>query len=304
MSAKRLEIGERGDMWYRTDPDGRVTAAFYYRNGSGVRRRIEAHEANRAAARRVALRAFETAMAAAGVASDYTSRTTFGDVADDWIGSLADLVAAGRRSPRTLALYRSILTLHVTPWIGSLRLSELTTARLDAFLRERRRVDGYAVAKLCRSVASGVCAFAVRRDAIRFNPVRDVTPLEVTSGRQARALTASECSEWLSVVDHSDFARRMDLPDLVRFLLGTGCRLGEALALTWEHVDLDRELVEIQATLIRVPGEGLVVKAPKTRCWRACTADSGLARGSTASAQGGERRPRRCGVRGRCGRSS
>lgn len=35
--------------------------------------------------------------------------------------------------------------------------------------------------------------------------------------------------------------------------------------MTWENVDLDRELVHVKATLIRVPGEGLVVKEPKTR---------------------------------------
>lgn len=147
-------------------------------------------------------------------------------MAEDWIASVGDLVASGRRSPRTLALYQSILRLHVLPSMGGLRLSELTTARVDAFIRDRRGVDGYAVAKLCRSVASGVCGFAVRRDAMRFNPVRDVTPLEASSGRQARALTVNECRDWLSIVDGSEHARRLDLPDLVRFLLGTGCRGG------------------------------------------------------------------------------
>lgn len=263
MSAKRLEIGEHGDIAYREHSDGRVTASFYYRNSYGVRRRIEAREANRSVARRVALRSFEAAMAA-GAVGVYSARTTFSRVAVDWLESVADLVSSGRRSPRTLALYRTVLRLHVDPWLGELRISELTTARIDAFLRERQQVDGHAVAKLCRSVASGVCGFAVRRDAMRFNPVRDVSPLEAQSSRQARALTEDECRDWLAIVDGSEFGRRKDLPDLIRFLLGTGCRLGEALALTWASVDFERALVHVTATLIRVPGEGLVVKGPKT----------------------------------------
>jgi integrase len=44
------------------------------------------------------------------------------------------------------------------------------------------------------------------------------------------------------------------------FLLGTGCRIGEALALTWPHVDLERDLVHMEATLIRVKGQGLLMK--------------------------------------------
>lgn len=64
---KRLEIGEYGDISYRTHPDGRVTASLYYRNSYGVRRRIEAREANRNMARRAALRSYEAAMATGAV---------------------------------------------------------------------------------------------------------------------------------------------------------------------------------------------------------------------------------------------
>ncbi|WP_425564231.1 hypothetical protein, partial [Oryzihumus leptocrescens] len=33
--------------------------------------------------------------------------------------------------------------------------------------------------------------------------------------------------------DNDAHAQRKDVPDLVRFLLGTGCRIGEALAVHW-----------------------------------------------------------------------
>jgi integrase len=55
------------------------------------------------------------------------------------------------------------------------------------------------------------------------------------------------------------------LPDLVRFLLGTGVRIGEALAVRWDDVDLDRATVTISQTVVRVPGQGLLAKKPKTR---------------------------------------
>jgi integrase len=49
-------------------------------------------------------------------------------------------------------------------------------------------------------------------------------------------------------------------------LLATGLRVGEALALTWDAVDLSAGTVEVRGTVIRVKGRGLIIKpAPKTR---------------------------------------
>jgi integrase len=153
----------------------------------------------------------------------------------------------------------------VLPAIGDLRLSELSVARLDHFLHEKHRVDSYGIAKACRSVCSGVCGFAVRRDAMRFNPVRDVAPLEEGGRDPARALTVEEVHRWLSILDESEYARRKDLPDLVRFLLGTGCRLGEALGVHWEDIEFEAQRVHVRRTVIRVAGEGLRTKSPKSR---------------------------------------
>jgi hypothetical protein len=43
------------------------------------------------------------------------SPLSFADVAADWLESLDELVAAGRRFPRTVAFYRHALTRHVLP---------------------------------------------------------------------------------------------------------------------------------------------------------------------------------------------
>jgi integrase len=263
VSGQRLDIGEHGDVRYREKLNGRVAASVYFRNAQGVRKRIEATGDSKASARRRLFATLGEAMAAGG--PGYSPRSTFADVAADWLESLDELVAAGRRSPRTVALYRHALARHVLPGLGGLRLSELTSARMDRFIRDRRRAAGYSVAKLCRSVTSGICAFAVRRDAMRHNPVRDVEALERPSTQEARALTDEECRGWLMILDGSELARQADLPDLVRFLLGTGCRIGEALALTWPNVDLERHLINIDSTLVRVKGQGLLIKRPKTK---------------------------------------
>jgi integrase len=61
-------------------------------------------------------------------------------------------------------------------------------------------------------------------------------------------------------------ARERDLPDLVDMLLATGLRVGEALAVTWDAVDISAGTVEVGDTVIRVKERGLMIKpARKTR---------------------------------------
>jgi integrase len=264
MPARRLQIGEHGSVAYVTGPTGRVTASMYYRNGQGRRRRIEATADSKTAAHREAVKAFERAMAAAGGVS-FSSRTTFRDLAAEWFERFEQLVRDGRRSPASASLYRATLDRHVLPVIGEVRLAELTTARVDALPHRVLRDKGHATAKVCRSVLSGVCGLAVRRDALRSNPVRDVGDLERGDRAGARALTLSECREWLAVLDADPYAVRKDLPDLARFLLGTGVRIGEAMGVTWDDVDLVNHLVHIRRTVIRVKGVGLVPKVTRSR---------------------------------------
>ena len=230
MSGQRLDIGEHGDVHYRDKPNGRVAASVYFRNAQGVRKRIEATDDSRASARRRLFATLGEAMAAgrAGLfAALYVCRCR---------SRLAGVVRRAGGSGSTFPANRGALPpcadAPVLPGLGGLRLSELTAARMDRFIRDRRRAARYSVAKLCRSVTSGTCAFAVRRDAMRHNPVRDVEALERPSTQEARALTDEECRAWLMILDGSELARQADLPELVHFLLETGCRIGEALALT------------------------------------------------------------------------
>src|SRR3954469_21310045 len=64
----------------------------------------------------------------------------------------------------------------------------------------------------------------------------------------------------LTALDADEKARKADVPDLVAFMLATGCRLGEAAAVTWDVLDLDAGTVEISSTVGRVTGQGLILQ--------------------------------------------
>ena len=187
------------------------------------------------------------------------------EAAKGWLAMFAGQVERGARSPSTYDGYRDVVRRVIEPGVGSLRLGEVTTPRLDRFVQAVLAERGYATAKLTRSVLSGICGWLVRRGALPVNPVRDLTPLELDRDRTARALSLEEVRPWLACSTPSEFAQRHDLPELARFMLATGLRLGEALGVTWADLDLAAGTVAVRRTIIRVQGKGLVAKRVKSR---------------------------------------
>jgi integrase len=168
------------------------------------------------------------------------------------------------RAIRTKGTYRDVWLRHLEPAVGALRLLDARVSRVDAVIRQLRERSGPGTAKHAKVVLSGVLGLAVRHDALQANPVRDLTPARTK--RTVRPLVLTERS-WTGLRAHlasSPTAAEHDLHDLVEVLSGVGCRIGELLALDWPRVDGDVGTIAIEGTVIRVPGQGLIVQ-PHTK---------------------------------------
>lgn len=242
-----------------TGQSGSYRARTLYRDFDGRTRAVERSGRSRAAAEgalRLALR--DRARVSRG--TDITPDTLVRVLATAWMAGLVD------RSPTTLEAYRQRLDAQVLPALGATRVRELTVGTVDRFLGTVAEKNGPAVAKMCKSVLSGMAALAARHDALDRNPVRDSRSLPSRPSRAPRALTRDEVRMLREHLVADERAVRRDLPDFVSFMLATGLRIGEAAAVTWDAVDLDAGVVEVRGTVIRVRGSGLQLKSsPKTR---------------------------------------
>ena len=74
-----------------------------------------------------------------------------------------------------------------------------------------------------------------------------------------RALSREEINRLYAHLEGSKVAKRNSMVDIMLVMFGTGLRIGEALALTWEHVRLEgaRPSVTVAATVVRRDGTGL-----------------------------------------------
>lgn len=112
---------------------------------------------------------------------------------------------------------------------------------------------------------SGALGLAVRHGAIPVNPVRDIARITTPVKRPPRAFTVEERRAWVALLDADEDAVRKELPDLCEWMLATGVRIGEALAFSWDEVDLAAGTVQIEYTLIRIKGVGLVRKSTTSK---------------------------------------
>ena len=176
--------------------------------------------------------------------ADLTRDTRVKDLVERWI---TEVESNHNLAPTTRARYAVLGRTFVTPGLGGLRLSEVTVSAVDRFPIAVTANHGAATARGVRSAVSGMMQLAIRHDAMTVNPTREVSVISAPRKSPARALTWDEEGALFAALRNDEIAVQLDLVDLVEFLAGTGCRIGEACALRPGWVDLKGGVVEIAA---------------------------------------------------------
>ncbi len=244
---------------YRTGAGWRSRTTV--RDYDGKTREIQKHGRTRAEAERLLATAVRDRVFAEN-ANEITRDAKVSVVAERWFAELQ----GQEKSPSTINAYRDRLDKQILPALGAVRIRELTIGLVDRHIAAVKAAHGNSVAKLTKSVLSGVCGLACRHDALDHNPCRDVAKISTTPRKAPLSLSTQEIQQLRALLSYDDVAIAKDLPDLVDFMLGTGVRIGEACAIKWADVDLVHGTVDIHGTVLRLRGEGLVIKpTPKSK---------------------------------------
>ena len=134
---------------------------------------------------------------------------------------------------------------HLRPVFGGRRLSEIDTVTIRSYIRQRRS-DGAAASTINKEIGvfSSAISYAQKERGWRvLNPVKGIR-LKEPAGR-VRWLTNAESQALIEAA--SDDPRARHLPDFITLALHTGMRKGELLGLEWCRVDLQRNLVYLEA---------------------------------------------------------
>jgi integrase len=180
------------------------------------------------------------------------SRITFADYAAGWIESFTGRTARGIR-PDTLKRYRADLDRVIVPHFGRWRIAEIEPRHLKAFVA--KLFDQGLSASRVRNIYAPLRALlrtAVEEGTIRYDP---------TAGVRIASVGADEYTDNVGVAGYAvysteDVCRFLDaLPDqhrlLGRFLVQTGLRISEALALRWNDIDLGEQRLRVTRRLFK-----------------------------------------------------
>ena len=256
MARPRTPISSHGVLNAAEIAPGMWRARTLYRFPDGTRRQVERVRPGKTGAKAVqALKAALVDITAPGDA-ELKSSTSVAQLAAIFLQTKVD---AGKTA-RTIDTYRHQITKIVIPRIGDLRITEATTGRLQKFFTTVAKEHGHGSAKGCRSVMSGMFALAVRNDVLRSNPVIGVEGIKNTGTSSAIAIPLEAVPAFRKAIRADGDLKRLDIADLFDFMLFTGCRIGEALALRWSHVDFEKNTVRFAATVNRARGQGLILQ--------------------------------------------
>lgn len=160
------------------------------------------------------------------------------------------------------------------PYLGRRRLEKLTPAHIQqAYTDMMDRGLSPRSVQLSHAILRAALRRATRQGLIAFNPTDDVDAprrgryeLQVLTAEQANRLFVSSAE---TVHDETGAERMADpLHALWVTLASTGLRIGEALGLKWDDLNLDDRTLTVRRAIQRQPGKRLVFVEPKTAAAR------------------------------------
>jgi integrase len=167
------------------------------------------------------------------------------------------ILPASDRAEATKALYRHLTLAKVEPSMGDLKLKDLRPLDVQRLMLELEEAGlSGSTRRNAYAALRGALDDAVSNGLLKDNPAVKVKRPRAESP-EARHLTPAQVAQLLGAAQGSRHLR------VLKLLLGTGVRRGEALALQWSGVDLDRAEVRVRGSLVRRDGQ-LVVSATKT----------------------------------------
>ena len=181
--------------------------------------------------------------------------TTYKELASLWWESYKHTV-----KPNTQLNVRRLLDNHILPLFGSYKLDKLTTPLIQNVVNKladktnKREEGAFLYYDSLHALNKRILQYGVVMQAIPFNPAREVIlPRNTQKAKREKVkhFDNDELKSFLKYLDNLDLSRYRYYYEitLYKFLLATGCRINEALALSWSDIDLENSVVHITKTL-------------------------------------------------------
>ena len=184
-----------------------------------------------------------------------TSIASYQELAELWWESYKYTV-----KPNTQDNVKKLLDNHVLPLFGIYKLDKLTTPLIQSIVNKladktnKGEPGAYLHYDKIHALNKRILQYGVTMQAISSNPARDVVlprNTQKAKRKKVKHFENQDLKKFLDYLGGLDQAKYRNLYEatLYKFLLATGCRINEALALSWSDIDLENATISITKTL-------------------------------------------------------
>jgi integrase len=161
------------------------------------------------------------------------------ELIDQYLADMQSAKINGKKST-TIRSDKSRIENHIRPKLGRYRVAAISSSQIEEFILSTSSGSAGRILALLSSIFS----FGIKDKLLKDNPCKGVT--KPKSNRKTRRLAVAEYAQLGSAIN-SD-AVNPTASAVVKFLLVTGFRSGEARFLKWNELDIERRIVTLTDT--------------------------------------------------------
>ncbi|MGT2933648.1 tyrosine-type recombinase/integrase [Streptococcus catagoni] len=191
---------------------------------------------------------------------------SYKELTDLWWNSYKNTV-----KPNTVGSVSLLLKNHIIPTFGDYKLDKITTPLIQnkvnkwADKANNNESGAFAHYDKLHALNKRILQYGVTMQLLDNNPALNVVlprkkKREKTSLKYFDNTELKKFLDYLENLDQSNYRYMFEIT-LYKFLLATGCRINEALALSWSDIDLESSSLSITKTLNRY----VEVNTPKSQ---------------------------------------
>jgi integrase len=191
---------------------------------------------------------------------------------EEWVNKWLEKKMSPKLAEQSMIRLEGLFRNHLLPVLGDFKLQDLTQSLLEQkyaeIFQKKAKKTGrdYAEDTYSHSTVNSLSSsfkkclqYAVDKGILQKNPHEGV---ELHKLRPPKKIDAYELEDHKKIVEYT--RNNGQLYWIYYLLIATGMRFGEAVALTWDDVNLRKKTIKINKTSVELHGSPIIQPHPKT----------------------------------------
>lgn len=164
----------------------------------------------------------------------------------------------------TLYNYKSVYYSHISKNIGKRKLKDLERRECIALQDKLRETESVSIANRSLLLLATILNSAVTDEILVRNVAKGIKPIKEQSVKATKTIHKALSEQEQESFLHELKENESYYYELIAFMLSTGLRIGEVVALSWKDIDTRANVIHITKTISRDVNGNRIITTPKT----------------------------------------